>query len=218
MPPMTRVLLTSFEPFGRMAVNSSLEVGRAVAARPPRGIELEWLVLPVVAGECVRQARAAIEQWEPTLVLSLGQAGGASALRIEKRAANLDDFAAPDNAGNLRRRQAIVVNGPPFCRATVKVDCLVRELGCRGLTAEASASAGTFVCNHLFYELLHRALPDRCASQTGFLHLPLLPGQVQRSEFTPSRSLNELVQGVRLAIAGCVNPRSGCSRSKGSTS
>lgn len=201
---MFRVLLTSFEPFGGRPINSSLEVGRAVAARPPQGIELDWLVLPVIAGECVRQAQAAIDHLEPDLVLSLGQAAGASTLRFERLAVNLDDFAAPDNSGNLRRRQPVVVSGPPVYRATAGVESVLRELGSRGLTAEVSVSAGAYVCNHLFYELLHRATLAGGNRQTGFLHLPLLPGQVDWSERIPSRNLDELVAGVKLAITGCL--------------
>src|SRR5256885_8834812 len=97
---MTRVLLTSFEPFGRHTLNSSLEVGRAVACRPPPGVDLDWLVLPVVAGTCVEQAWARVVQFRPTLVLSLGQKDGAARLCIEAVAANLHDFRMRDNAGN----------------------------------------------------------------------------------------------------------------------
>jgi pyroglutamyl-peptidase len=202
---MVRVLLTSFEPFGDRAVNASLEVGRAVAASPPPGVDLEWLVLPVVAGDCARKVRSAIELWEPSLVLSLGQCAGASKVRVERRAANLDDFRSPDNAGNLRRRRPIVVNGPAYCETTVSVDHLVGELRRGSIAAEPSASAGVFVCNHLFYELLHTSQSELHKYRAAFLHLPLLPGQVRRSESTPSRGLDELAEGVRLAVAACLN-------------
>jgi pyroglutamyl-peptidase len=203
---MVRILLTSFEPFGDRAVNSSLEVGRAVAASPPPGVDLAWLVLPVVAGECGRQVRSAIEQWGPSLVLSLGQSAGASAVRVECRAANLDHFATPDNAGNLRRRRPVAVDGPAYCEATVGVGHLLRELRRQGISAEASTSAGTFVCNHMFYELLHPTQSGPRAYRAGFLHLPLLPGQVRRSEAAPSLGLDEMAEGVRLGIAACLTP------------
>lgn len=200
---MVRVLLTSFEPFGDRADNSSLEVGRVVAASPPPGVELEWLVLPVVAQQCVQEAQRAIAQWEPALVLSLGQSAGSARVRIEHRAANFDNFTAPDNAGNLRQRQPVAAGGPADYRATVGVARLVRELRRRSVSAESSSSAGTFVCNHLFYQLLHHAPSEPRTYRAGFLHLPLLPGQVRRSELTPALSLEELAEGVRLATAAC---------------
>ena len=201
---MIRVLLTSFEPFGDRAANSSLEVGRALAARPPRGVELEWLVLPVVAGECSRQTLAAVAQWEPALVLALGQCAGASAVRIERQAANLDHFATADNAGNLRR-QTIVAHAPARIPTTIGVGRLLGELRRQGFAVEASDSAGTFVCNHLFYELLHHEQPRRRPSSSGFLHLPLLPEQVRRSEQISSLGLHEMAECVRQAIRASVD-------------
>src|SRR5262249_41799637 len=107
-PVSVRVLLTSFEPFGGLDLNSSLEVGQAVSAEPPAGVGLHWHPLPVVAGRCVEAAWALVQQLRPALVLALGQAAGAAAIHVEDRAVNLDDFPIPDNAGNWRRLQWIV--------------------------------------------------------------------------------------------------------------
>src|SRR4029077_20969861 len=114
-----RVLLTSFEPFGGFKVNSSLEAGRAAAADPPSGVEVDWMVLPVVAGACVEQAWDRVWQTQPALVLALGQSGAAATLRVEERAINFDDFPMPDNAGNEIRKKVIVPSGPPVYRTTL---------------------------------------------------------------------------------------------------
>jgi pyroglutamyl-peptidase len=201
-----RVLLTSFEPFGGFQVNSSQEAGRAVAAEPPPGVELDWMVLPVVAGECIEQAWDRVRQTQPALVLALGQAGAAATLRVEERALNFDDFPMPDNAGNEIRKKVIVASGPPVYRATLHPARVVRGLRGADLPAEVSGSAGTFVCNHLFYGLLHRAAVAGSAHQTGFLHLPLLPEQVHPKKPQPAWPLDRLVEGVRRAIRTCVSP------------
>ena len=75
---MIRILVTSFEPFDGRSLNSSLEVGRALAGQPLPGVVLDWLVLPVVAGKCLEQASERIESREPALVLALGEAAGAA--------------------------------------------------------------------------------------------------------------------------------------------
>ena len=201
---MIRVLLTSFEPFGGHGRNSSLEVGRALARRPPGGVALDWLVLPVVADRCVELAWAHVLAARPALVLALGQAAGAACLRVEERAVNVNHFTIPDNAGNLFHKQVIVPGGPAAYRATVPTGRLVREAR-GGVAAELSGSAGTYVCNHLFYGLLHRAAVAGWGHQTGFLHLPLLHGQPTRLPL-PSRGLEELAEGVRRAIRACVAP------------
>jgi pyroglutamyl-peptidase len=201
-----RVLLTSFEPFGGFVVNSSLEAGRALAAGPPPGVELDWMVLPVVAGDCVERAWDRVSQTRPALVLALGQSSAAATLRVEERAINFDDFPMPDNAGNELRKKVIVPSGPPVYRATMHAARVVRGLRGADVPAEVSGSAGTFVCNHLFYGLLHRAAVAGSAHQTGFVHLPLLPQQVNPKKPQPAWPLDRLVEGVRQTIRACVWP------------
>jgi pyroglutamyl-peptidase len=201
---MTRVVLTSFEPFGGHAVNSSLEVGRALARRPPPGIELDWIILPVVAGTCVERAWARIEQAEPALVLALGQAAGTAVVRIETLARNLNHFAIPDNEGNKLVNRPIVPQGPAVYATTTHSGHIVRELTRRHIPAELSGSAGAYVCNHLYYSLLHRAAETNSPHQTGFVHLPLLPGQVSKREPMQSLGLDQAVEGLRQILTACL--------------
>lgn len=203
---MTRVLLTSFEPFDRQQVNASLEVGQAVARRPPDGVELHWLVLPVVAGVCVEQAWRRVEEVKPELVLALGQAASAWALRVETRAVNRNHFRIADNAGNQPRQQRIAAAGPAAYRATIPTRRLVRALRQQGLLVQLSGSAGTFVCNHLLYGLLHRAVLSGRPQPTGFIHLPLLPEQARRPEQMHLPGREQAAEAVRLAIAALLAP------------
>jgi pyroglutamyl-peptidase len=201
---VTRVVLASFEPFGGHAANSSLEVGRALARRPPRGVELDWVVLPVVADACADRAWARIEHVQPDLVLALGQAAGADRPRLEVAAANVSDFLIPDNAGNLLRRRPVVPSGPGAYRCTARFDHAARELGRRGVPFAVSRSAGAYVCNHLFYALLHRAAAAGHAHQTGFVHLPLFAGQVRR-QGSVAQPLDRLAEVIRVVISACVD-------------
>lgn len=203
---MPRVLLTSFEPFGGYAVNSSTEAGRYVVQAPPAGVELDWLVLPVVAGKCVEQAWTHAEQTSPDLVLALGQTGRGRRVCVEAVAHNEDQFVMPDNEGNTRCGQPVVAGGPAAYPATVPAQRLVQELGRRRVPVELSLSAGRYVCNHLFYGLLHRATTSGRPPQVGFLHLPLLPAQVPfwRRVCWPYPSPERMADAVRWAIAVCL--------------
>src|SRR4051812_38267784 len=119
---MTRVLLTSFEPFGGHALNSSHEVGREVAAEPLPGLELHWHTLPVVAGLCVDRAWALVETLRPDVVVALGQAATAAAIRLEQLAINVDHYTLPDNAGNRPQARRIDPDGPLAYEATLPAD------------------------------------------------------------------------------------------------
>src|SRR5262249_34341567 len=184
----------------------SHEVGKAVATTPPEGVELHWHTLPVVAGSCVEEAWRLIERARPALVLLLGQAAGATAIRGEDRAVNLDEFPIPHNAGTLPRLRWVVPGGPGAYLTTARPDRVVDDLLRARIPAERSYSAGRYVCNHLYYGLLHRATVAGLSHQTLFLHLPLLPQQVPAGSPWPSRPLEQLTEGVRRAIRVCVAP------------
>src|SRR5438270_386549 len=150
---MKRILLTSFEPFGGHALNSSLEVGRALSSQALPGIRLEWMTLPVVARVCVEQAWQRIEQIKPALVLALGQSAQASVVRLEDVALNIDDFSIPDNSGNQPKNQWIIPGAPLAYRSTAPLPRLLSSLAQLNIPHEHSFHAGTYVCNHLYYGL-----------------------------------------------------------------
>jgi len=204
MVVMTRVLVTSFEPFGEHALNSSLEVGRVLSRHPPPGIDLDWLILPVAASACIDTAWQRIESQRPALVLALGQAGFSPRVRLEDRAINLDHFYFPDNAGNLRQWLPVVPGGPVFHRTSLPIVEILDTLTQAGQPVEPSFSAGTFVCNHYYYHLLHRSKQTGLAPRALFVHLPLLPSQLTPGGKLPARPLQEQVDCVREVMLVCL--------------
>src|SRR5262245_5676854 len=176
---MPRVLVTSFEPFGGHAINSSREVGQRLAHAPPLGVEVDWLTLPVVAGVCVERAWERVEATRLDLVLALGQAGSSPHVRLEDRAVNFDHFAFADNGGNVHLTKPIVSGGSALLRTRVPIAEVLGRVRTNGVQVEHSFSAGTYLCNHLYYQLLHRVGLQGPSPQVLFVHLPLLPEQVQ---------------------------------------
>ena len=69
-----------------------------------------------------------------------------------------------------------------------------------GYPASVSHSAGTFVCNHVFYGLQH-ALAGQNSVRSGFMHLPYLPEQAARHAGARSLALGTMVDGVAAALA-----------------
>jgi pyroglutamyl-peptidase len=204
---MMRILLTCFEPFGGLTLNSSLEVGREVARRPhPPGAEVRWFVLPVAARECARWAWGQVEASGPEVVVCLGQATGAQAVRVEERAHNLDHFSMADNAGWVIEERPVIPGGPLELSTTLPNDAIRAALLAESVPTERSLSAGAFICNHLLYSLLHRARAEARPARIGFLHLPLLGEQEVLKEGKPLPTLPRevMVRGVRRALAVCV--------------
>ncbi|HTJ72855.1 MAG TPA: pyroglutamyl-peptidase I [Actinospica sp.] len=192
---MTRVLLTGFEPFGGDTVNPSWDVAQLIAKNPPDGLDVTAVRLSCVFGLAATELRAAIEGAAPDIVLSLGQASGRPDITVERVAINIDDARIPDNAGRQPIDRPIIDGGADAHFARLPVKACVAAIRESGVPASLSHTAGTFVCNHVFYALMHLIATERPTLRGGFVHLPALPEQVL-SGGTPSMSVDTMVRGV----------------------
>lgn len=194
-----KILVTGFDPFGGESRNPSAEV---VEKLPDiiGGAELVKLIVPTVRFKAPDQAARTIREHRPDVVLSIGQAGGRAAVTVERVAVNLDDFRIPDNEGNQPVDEPVVPGGPDGYLTDLPIKAMVSAIRARGIPAEVSLSAGTFVCNHLLYSvrnLLEQEFPGvRC----GFIHIPWLPEQVLDRPGQPSMPLELSVRAVEAAI------------------
>jgi pyroglutamyl-peptidase len=203
-PPRT-ILVTGFEPFGGEAENPSRLIARELAGRSIAGRAVVAEVLPCAFGESTKRLKGAIRKHDPELVICLGQAGGRAGLTIERVAINLDDAPIPDNAGARPIDQPISRSGPAACWSTLPVKAMARAIAMAGIEASVSHTAGTYVCNHVFYGLM-LALKRRPGVRGGFIHVPFLPEQSQRQgRNAPSLPLMEMVRGVEVAIASAIS-------------
>ncbi|MFD5465742.1 pyroglutamyl-peptidase I [Kitasatospora sp. NPDC127059] len=175
---MTRVLLTGFEPFDGADVNPSWEVARLVADSPPEGLLVTATRLSCVFGQAADELRTAIADCAPDLVVCLGQAAGRPDVTVERVAVNVDDARIPDNAGRRPVDRPVVPGGPAAYFATLPVKACVAAAREAGVPASLSHTAGTFVCNHVFYTLMHLLATEHPTARGGFVHIPALPEQV----------------------------------------
>ena len=173
-----RVLLTGFEPFAGSTLNPSAEAIELLRARPISGIHLTTQLLPVVGGVAANLVRSAIDAANPDAVVLLGESGQATAITLERLAANLRDYRLADNAGAQVCDQPVVEGGPAAYFATLPVRVMQSAMHAVGVPAELSMSAGTFLCNEVMYTALHHIAERRLATVAGFVHLPQLPEQV----------------------------------------
>jgi pyroglutamyl-peptidase len=197
---MMTILVTGFEPFGGEAVNPSWEAVMRLN-RDTADVRVECLLVPTTYAESIGIVTEAIDRLRPAAVVMVGQAGGRAELCIERLAVNCDDTAIPDNAGVLREDTPIVAQGPTAYLATLPVKQIVAGLRSAGFPAAVSNTAGLFVCNHLFYGVLHHVVTHNLETQAGFVHVPFLPGQVVDKPGTPSMSLEMIVAGLDCIVA-----------------
>lgn len=152
---MKTILLTGFEPFGGETLNPSAEIARQLHGTMIAGHVVVGALLPCVFGAARTELKKQIRTIRPALIICLGQAGGRVDITPERVALNLDDARIPDNAGQQPVDAVITRSGPIAYWSTLPIKAIVRALQQRGLPASVSQTAGTFVCNHIFYSLMH---------------------------------------------------------------
>lgn len=192
---MKKVLITGFEPFGGASVNPALEAVNKLANATIEGGEIVVCEVPVTRFEALDTIIDAIETHQPDFVITVGQAAGRAAITPERVAINVDDFRIPDNGGNQPVDEPVVADGPDAYFTTLPIKAITKTLQEKGIPCQVSNTAGTFVCNHVFYGIQHY-LRDKHVGH-GFVHIPLLPEQ-DTTGAAPTMSLDVITEGLRL--------------------
>ncbi|MCG6454089.1 pyroglutamyl-peptidase I [Vibrio parahaemolyticus] len=192
---MKKVLITGFEPFGGDAINPALEAVKRLEETSLDGGIIVTCQVPVTRFESISAVIDAIEAYQPDCVITVGQAAGRAAITPERVAINVDDFRIPDNGCNHPIDEPIIEHGPDAYFSSLPIKRIAQTLQESGIPCQVSNSAGTFVCNHLFYGVQHY-LRDK-SIRHGFVHIPLLPEQATDGNH-PSMSLDMIVAGLKL--------------------
>ena len=160
------------------------------------------LQLRCVFGQATAQLDEAIATLRPALVICLGLAGGRADITPERVAINIDDARIADNAGLQPVDRAVVSGAPAAYFSSLPIKAIVHALRAAGLPASVSNTAGTFVCNHVFFALMHRLAQAGPGVQArgGFIHVPYLPEQAARFPGAPSMALETQIAALQSVI------------------
>ena len=190
---MNKVLLTGFEPFGTATSNPSGEIVKQIT-----GDNIVTAILPVTYAQSAERLLALIEQHNPDVVICLGQAEGRTQITPERIAINLDDARLADNEGVTRIDEPILVDGPVAYVSTLPIKEFVTVINAAGVPAAVSLSAGTFLCNHIFYVAQDALRGTKVRS--GFVHVPLMDSQAPEFPGLPTMPLDQMVKAVRAML------------------
>lgn len=198
---MKTVLITAFEPFENETVNPSWEAVRQLDQHIIAGAKVVAKQLPCVFGQSLDTLCSAIENLQPELVIAVGQAGGRVDITLERIGINVDDARIADNHGNQPVDVPVVTGGPAAYFSTLPIKAIVEAIRQAGIPASVSQTAGTFVCNHVMYGLLHHLQQNGNRTRGGFIHIPYLPEQAARHAGTASLSAETVIAALETAIA-----------------
>ena len=194
------ILLTGFEPFGGESINPSQCIVEALDGKRIDGHRIVGRVLPVAFTPCKRLVAEWIDELNPTLVIGLGQAGGRAELSLERIAINLIDARICDNEGNQPVDAPVLAGAGAGLFSSLPLKRILLALRDAGIPVAISHSAGTYVCNQVFFLTAARLANSGNQSRGGFIHVPWLPEQAANYPGQASMALDTMINGVKLAM------------------
>jgi pyroglutamyl-peptidase len=193
-------LVTGFEPFDGEAVNPAQEIARTLDGEVIAGHRIVGATLPTEFARSLDVLEQLIRTHQPQVVIALGLAGGRAEIALERVAINLIDARIADNAGAQPVDVAVVENAPNAYFSTLPIKAMLARLRDAAIPAAISHSAGTFVCNQVFFGLAHLLATQHPRVRGGFIHVPWLPEQAARHASTAQLPLEQLLAAARLCL------------------
>lgn len=193
-------LLLGFEPFGGDDINPSQRIVESLDGEHVAGHSVVARTLPTAFGRAADALSEFVDELSPSLVLALGQAGGRAGMSIERVAINVIDARIADNAGDQPIDLPVIDGAPNAYFSTLPIKTMLRALHDARIPASISNTAGTFVCNQVFYALAHLIATRHPMLRGGFIHVPYLPEQARRQGDAPWLDLQTMVEATRLCL------------------
>jgi pyroglutamyl-peptidase len=213
-PPIA--LVTGFEPFDGEQVNPSAEIALALNGATIAAHRIVGATLPTEFARSLSALETLIAAHRPVLVLALGVAGGRTGISLERVAINLIDARIADNAGAQPIDVAVVENAPNAYFSTLPIKAMLARLVDAEIPAAISHSAGTFVCNQVFFGLAHLLATKHSRVRGGFVHVPWLPEQAQRHAGS-GMALALMIDAVKLCLQVALTTRDDLHYTAGTT-
>lgn len=198
-----KILVTGFDPFGGDKINPAIEAVKRLSDEI-NGAEIIKLEIPTVFNKSAEVVKEAIEKENPDYVLNVGQAGGRFGLTPERVAININDGRIPDNEGYQPLGEPIHEYGETAYFTQLPIKAEAKAIRDAGLPASVSNTAGTYVCNHIMYQVQYMRDKEFPNIKAGFIHIPFLPEQVVNRPNTPSMALDDIVKGLTAALGAIV--------------
>jgi pyroglutamyl-peptidase len=195
---MKTILLTGFEPFAESHINPSIEACKPHDGKIYNGYKVKVVEIPLRYDEVKPSLIKAIRDSDPSAVICTGQSGSGD-IRLERVAINVADARIPYNCGTQPIDKPIVPDGPVAYFSTLPLRKLVAALIEAKIPTVISNTAGTFGCNHIFYELMHHRAENKLEIPAGFIHVPSLPEQVI-GQTRPSMALSLITEAFGVVL------------------
>lgn len=200
----TRVLVTGFRPFQGESINPSEILLDWIKKDFSIEHNIDTLLLPVsfTQGPAVLREQLSIKSYD--VILLLGQAGGRNKVSLERVALNWIETEKPDEDQQTPRQGAIEEGIESALFSSLPLSEWKEELVKMNLPVEVSLSAGGYVCNYVYFQVLRSIQKEELSSKACFIHVPYLPEQVVNKGNMPSMELETMKNILRVVLEQCL--------------
>lgn len=162
-----KVLVTGFDPFGNHLVNPTQRMIKSLNVEYLSNKNIQFIELETSFEHSFLKLEETIKSLEPDYIFMFGLSERSDAFHLEKIAINFMDARIPDNRGFQPNSEVIESVGDDGYFSTLPLNELV-EL----VDGKISLSAGSFVCNYVFYKTMHYIRVHQLSIKAGFIHVP----------------------------------------------
>lgn len=163
------ILLTGFEPFNNRKRNNSWEIVKLFINHS----EIDCVEVPVSFTRADKVIIDKLCQKGYDLILMIGETSASSdKIRLERVALNLMDASIPDNDNVLADEIPIDITNLPSIFTNFPIKSIYSNLKREGYPVKLSNSAGTFVCNCLYFKILNYVQKKNLKNKVLFIHVP----------------------------------------------
>ncbi|MFA7672378.1 MAG: pyroglutamyl-peptidase I [Clostridia bacterium] len=163
---MKRMLVSGFSKFAGFNENITEKLIRKLPDHIGKH-DIHTIILPVEYEKGFDVMNDEIDRSKPDIVIATGMAYSRKKISIERLAVNIDHSDTADNAGVIRKDQIIDPKGEAAYFSTLEYDIKAYSSG----FVTNSYSAGTYICNDLFYRLLS-SRKGKDDPKISFIHFP----------------------------------------------
>jgi pyroglutamyl-peptidase len=190
------ILLTGFGPFPGAPENPSAWLVEQLAASEPAAVadgRLHARVLPTEWSAVSTLTPRLLDEFRPRLIVHFGLSRRSRSFCIERTAHNAIARRADEN-GAVPVTTTILDGGSDRLHSPAPASTLAAHLKANGLAAAPSRSAGSYICNLLYYLSLDWASRQTHSPLACFVHIP--PAAAQGGPFGD----DDLVRGAKLIL------------------
>ncbi|MEM0135163.1 MAG: hypothetical protein QXU18_08075 [Thermoplasmatales archaeon] len=186
------ILITGFKPYSVFKRNPSGEIADLLNGSYFNGREVVGLTLEVKHSELEKKFLQELEKGYD-IIISSGLSPGRNAISIEKIAVNWQED-IKDEGGESRGGGKILKVAPDGIFSRLPVEAIFHSLRSAKIPSVISYSAGTFLCNKIFFLSLYYS-----KAKAGFIHFPLDSDSSLDGKY-PTMTIDNMIKSMEIAI------------------